>query len=137
MVTVTLSGRKRKRLLRGLRHVARHHKRGLFDKQNGICAICHESMVYRKATVDHIEPLGKGGSSDVRNLQVAHAACNNERHSDEDTSLWPVTYQFEMQKLYVDHVLYGQVRSYRSKYRKNIRRNKALAEFVAAHRLAL
>ncbi len=61
----------------------------LWVAQGGRCAICGEAMpagrfdvphatVWKKKrpTVDHIRPRVKGGSDDLANLQLAHAACN-------------------------------------------------------------
>lgn len=33
-------------------------------------------------TFDHLTPVSRGGTDDLDNLQLAHAACNHERGSD-------------------------------------------------------
>ncbi|MEL8056538.1 MAG: HNH endonuclease [Pseudomonadota bacterium] len=64
----------------------------LWQKQNGLCALCGEPLLKsrfeaphasiwakRRATLDHIHPRSKGGSDAPENLQLAHAACNKRK----------------------------------------------------------
>ena len=61
----------------------------LWDKQQGLCAVCGKPMpkgrfdtphatVWKKKrpTFDHIRPRKKGGAERHENLQLAHAECN-------------------------------------------------------------
>jgi 5-methylcytosine-specific restriction endonuclease McrA len=67
----------------------------LFNKQNGLCAICglqafnpvkSPGKVNKAvATLDHIVPLSKGGTSHIKNLQMAHQYCNVCRDNSEVT----------------------------------------------------
>jgi 5-methylcytosine-specific restriction endonuclease McrA len=34
------------------------------------------------ATIDHVVPLSKGGTSDMRNLKLACFACNSDRNTE-------------------------------------------------------
>ena len=61
----------------------------LWQRQNGLCALCGQSMMRnrfeapharvwakQRATLDHILPRSKGGKDTAENLQLAHARCN-------------------------------------------------------------
>ena len=63
----------------------------LYNRDRGICALCgkpcdYEDYVFRGAvfiagndypSIDHIEPLSKGGSHTWENVQLAHKLCNS------------------------------------------------------------
>ncbi|KAL3906808.1 MAG: hypothetical protein SGILL_009124 [Bacillariaceae sp.] len=57
-------------------------KKTLFDRQNGDCAICNESLDGERisdgkyAHIDHVDPFSKGGSSTLENAALVHAECN-------------------------------------------------------------
>ncbi|MEO1303442.1 MAG: HNH endonuclease [Pseudomonadota bacterium] len=61
----------------------------MWKAQAGRCALCGEPMLQnrfeaahariwakRRATIDHIVPISKGGADQLENLQLAHANCN-------------------------------------------------------------
>jgi 5-methylcytosine-specific restriction endonuclease McrA len=61
----------------------------LWRDQEGLCAKCREPMLKnrfeaphariwtkRRATLDHIVPVSKGGTDVAENLQLMHARCN-------------------------------------------------------------
>mgnify|MGYP001019920311 CR=1 FL=1 len=44
------------------------------------CGICGERIeAFSDATIDHIVPLGRWGSNQMSNLQLAHYSCNNAK----------------------------------------------------------
>lgn len=47
----------------------------LLEKSN-ICGICKQPVNPRKASIDHIIPLVKGGKDVIENMQLAHILCN-------------------------------------------------------------
>ena len=64
----------------------------LWERQDGLCALCGEAMprhrfevpharIWAKLrpTIDHIQPRSKGGSDTPDNLQLAHALCNKRK----------------------------------------------------------
>lgn len=47
-------------------------------RQSNICSLCGKKFENIKdVTIDHITPLSKGGSDNLKNLQLAHQKCNN------------------------------------------------------------
>lgn len=62
----------------------------LMARDGASCVLCQEKLnrhirdpkdqMY--VTFDHIIPRSRGGTSDIRNLQLAHQKCNLERGSD-------------------------------------------------------
>lgn len=58
----------------------------LLDATGGACGICHEPIDTAlrwphplSLTLDHIEPLSRGGRHAASNCQPAHAACNSRK----------------------------------------------------------
>lgn len=63
----------KRRRLRG-----RLHK--IWIEYHGICAICGKKIIpVSDASIDHIVPLCRGGTNKHKNLQLAHASCNNAK----------------------------------------------------------
>jgi 5-methylcytosine-specific restriction endonuclease McrA len=54
----------------------------IWKRDKGMCQICLKK-VRRKADVhyDHVVPLSKGGEHSYRNVVVAHARCNLQKHN--------------------------------------------------------
>lgn len=64
-------------------------KRGLFEKQNGLCVCCFELINDPDtAQVDHMTPLSQGGKDDGSNYLLAHAKCNQEKHGKTLQKYW-------------------------------------------------
>jgi len=59
----------------------RKQKLSIYYKSNGLCAICHKEINLEEATVDHIEPKSKGGSSKEENLRIVCLECNSRKGS--------------------------------------------------------
>lgn len=53
----------------------------------GTCAYCNER---KPLTMDHIEPLAKGGAHDIDNIVAACLSCNSSKH-DRPLLLWLAT----------------------------------------------
>ena len=55
-----------------------------WERDKGICGICHRPVAWEQSTVDHIEPRGMGGANHddrVENMQPSHLVCNGEKGS--------------------------------------------------------
>lgn len=92
----------------------------IYNKDNGICAICGKFVPLDDYTVDHIIPISKGGTNDMGNLQCAHKVCNQVKQDILPEDLMDklsdiVVYQ--MEKNYNDE-LYKKIRHIRRKQRK-------------------
>ncbi len=61
--------------------------RVLYDLQNHRCAVCGKDMPDKKYTVDHIEPLSRGGSNYIANIQLLCAYCNKHKGAKD-----PITF---------------------------------------------
>lgn len=48
----------------------------IYNKAEGRCAICGDFVPYDEFTIDHIEPLSKGGDNEMDNLQCTCRFCN-------------------------------------------------------------
>ena len=56
--------------------------RKLFVLQRGLCPCCGEKLG-RKAHMDHIQPLSKGGTNSDDNIQLLRARCNQEKSAKD------------------------------------------------------
>lgn len=54
------------------------------------CWICGEHVLPGAATLEHILPLGEGGSSHQENLAISHELCNSQRHAKSVLPASPV-----------------------------------------------
>ena len=60
-------------------------RKKLYDKQEGLCAICKQALDAHRiadgeyAHLDHRIPHSKGGKSNFENAQLVHADCNLEK----------------------------------------------------------
>lgn len=48
----------------------------LYERDNGICGICGKRVNTRYASIDHIQPVSKGGHHIWTNVQLTHIRCN-------------------------------------------------------------
>lgn len=53
----------------------------LFERDHGICHICHKPADFDDFHIDHMFPLAAGGTNDPSNLAVSHPTCNRRKHA--------------------------------------------------------
>jgi 5-methylcytosine-specific restriction endonuclease McrA len=51
----------------------------VFERDEGICGICHCAVDVADYHVDHVIPLARGGEHSYANVQVAHPTCNRRK----------------------------------------------------------
>jgi 5-methylcytosine-specific restriction endonuclease McrA len=59
---------------------------------NHRCVYCGSHMPFAEATLDHVQPIARGGRSQPGNLVVACGPCNRlkaDQHPQEFFSRWP------------------------------------------------
>lgn len=61
-------------------------KQEVYKRYGGKCAICGKSLEYNY-TIDHIVPLGKGGTNRLENLRPTHSSCNRLKNDFTDKEL--------------------------------------------------
>lgn len=66
------------------RGVTRSQWAGVLEASLGICAYCNER---KPLTMDHIEPLGRGGAHDVENIAAVCGTCNPSKN-DTPLLVW-------------------------------------------------
>ena len=54
-------------------------KRTVYERQNGICSICHETFKIEEMEADHITPWHDGGKTDINNCHVLCRECNRHK----------------------------------------------------------
>ena len=50
----------------------------LLDRDGDECWLCARQMSAGSRTIEHLEPISRGGTNDPANLALAHAACNHQ-----------------------------------------------------------
>jgi 5-methylcytosine-specific restriction endonuclease McrA len=56
----------------------------LHTMQNGLCALCGQSLTFDDIDVDHKIPFCYGGGNERGNIQLAHSACNRSKRAEVD-----------------------------------------------------
>lgn len=51
----------------------------VYDRDEGICGICQESVPRDHFDVDHVVPLALGGEHSYANVRLTHVSCNRSR----------------------------------------------------------
>ncbi len=55
-------------------------KRVLFDQADGLCYLCETKIeLFLHATIDHVVPKSRGGTTNIENCRIAHGACNHKK----------------------------------------------------------
>ena len=79
---------RRKRALHLAVHSEPYTRKQVFEKSGGICGICglpietnHGVRRQLWFTVDHIQPISKGGEDTLQNVQAAHNLCNMTKNN--------------------------------------------------------
>ncbi len=75
-----IDGNKTKRII-----IPKTTKEKVYEKGNGICAICGKPVTKNEFTIDHIIPLSRGGRNDIENLQIACHDCNELKGNRMDS----------------------------------------------------
>jgi 5-methylcytosine-specific restriction endonuclease McrA len=61
-------------------HKKKRYKKILFCTKGNKCFWCNKRIDYKKATIDHIKPISKGGSVHiVSNMRIIHNHCRIKR----------------------------------------------------------
>lgn len=51
----------------------------IYNRDEGQCGLCGKSVDINDFHLDHIIPLSRGGTHESRNVQIAHAFCNQSK----------------------------------------------------------
>lgn len=62
--------------LLNLRTFDNREKNIAYDRQNGVCPICHKYFIFENMEGDHIKPWSKGGQTSADNCQMLCKGCN-------------------------------------------------------------
>jgi hypothetical protein len=73
--------RGRWRARRTLGFVAPVSFKAIWERDRGVCQICHLPVERTEASLDHILPLSLGGTHEPRNVRLTHRACNSRRQA--------------------------------------------------------
>lgn len=65
-----------KQIRKQFSYMKRRLKRLLIERDGRKCALCGQT---REITIDHIEPIIRGGNNDLDNLQLLCMPCNTKK----------------------------------------------------------
>jgi 5-methylcytosine-specific restriction endonuclease McrA len=54
----------------------------LLERDGHICALCNETLVESRLSIDHIIPHALGGENKMENLRAVHFICNASRGTE-------------------------------------------------------
>lgn len=81
-ITKSIKNRRRAKELNSLGDFNGKQILELFAKQKGICIYCKNKLIKSgkdKYHIDHIQPISKGGSNDISNIQLLCPSCNRRK----------------------------------------------------------
>ena len=67
--------------------IPRDIKYEVYQKDNGTCQICGRPLTVENFTLDHIEPIGRGGANDISNYRCLCDRCNKWKGDSLDEEL--------------------------------------------------
>lgn len=73
--TIVLVGKRVKRISAP----PKFRKKVLFNRDNWRCSYCNVKLTYSTATIDHVVPSSKGGSTSWKNCVAACQKCNRKK----------------------------------------------------------
>jgi hypothetical protein len=53
----------------------------IFQRDKGICSLCHKKVTRIEASIDHVIPLTKSGNHTYQNCVLAHRLCNSRKNN--------------------------------------------------------
>lgn len=68
---------------RGASHAEKFTLDEIFERDGGVCYLCHEDCPRNQATMDHIVPVSPphNGPHTRANVKLAHRSCNTRKHT--------------------------------------------------------
>jgi 5-methylcytosine-specific restriction endonuclease McrA len=74
------SEQKRRALELGVAHQP-YNAEEIYQRDRGICGLCHKKVAKADRSIDHILPISLGGADAPHNVQLAHLRCNLSKHN--------------------------------------------------------
>ena len=53
----------------------------IYERDKGVCGLCHKRVAKKCVTIDHVLPLSLGGDDAPYNVQIAHLMCNSRKYN--------------------------------------------------------
>lgn len=72
---------RRRARIRSAVNIEKIDREAIYDRDNGICHICHRKVSRKSFTLDHLIPIVHGGDHTAINVAVAHRRCNGRRYT--------------------------------------------------------
>lgn len=60
----------------------------VYEKSGGVCQLCGKPLSKYAFTVDHIQPLSRGGTNELDNLRAVHEECNKLKGKFTDSEMY-------------------------------------------------